>query len=1272
MNLQKRNKIILNSKIIWHISDIHIKEGQYDDILYAVDKLVDEIKKNDNISINHQIVIIAGDIFENKNKYSQFDLSCFHSILQKLNFINILIIPGNHDFTNSYNKSNYNEENVNLISAALKNSGYKNIYLFNDTGIYNIPGFESDFYVLSPIDEKDIMPIRDANKMKICILHEPIKGCRLYGSITIDNKARFDTNDFNCFDIIIAGDIHKHQIIGNKRNIVYSGSLIQKNKGEDLNHGCVKWTIDETNKTFNIDFIKFKINNAYLKVLAQDNNIIFPRDDLYNNVKYVEFKHDKCTSEKITDFIEQINKKYGKLNAIIDGDINNSIKNDSLKNTELISKDFNLKISDNELQLKLLEEELTDNKYKQEIIDIHKNFLKDHPENVRYKWKLNYLYWSNIFCYGEDNFIDFEKIEGINSIIGKNKTGKSSIIDILIFILYNKLLRGSKKTIMNFNSKTYKIICGFSVLNSHNIFDKYIIYRSGTTSGKTISHDIKLFKEKQIISSSDIHKTYDILENIIGTHDEITNINISTQNNISISSKKDEQQAEEFRKYFNLDKLETIEESVKKILSAKKSEKKALESNNIKPVVVDNLDLPAINNKILDLNEKIPQRELDLKEKRREKDEYMKKLENFKDINYNKKKYESDINDLDETLYTSYDLHEYEERKKVFLTNIILLKNNIDKNNTEIENLYKSYNQTIYSNKSFSQIELNNQDIISSNDLVSTEQLIEEVKKLKSNNLSNSEEIQVLYGKIGAPKLTEVDNKILEETSQNIEKKIKDLSNLLFERENEKKEIHFSIPINYKPKTGIPYEELKKVKYLSKDEPTTLLPVDSNFNPNFNDKLKFNESCDCCKNNRKTLMFDINQKNMEIFKKNKEIERKIDVNNDKIYYLNDEIKKLKLDIDKYKSAEIIISNKKIRNTISTLEKNTNDNNFQIKKINDKYHIISKINEYNKYKSEDDNNKNIMSKINNIKSENNKISEKILVYENITKFENNLYYLSKIKILDESINKYEKTIKSAYESLSNLKTDKIKLEKYEDTNKKITNYLKDIEIYKTYHDCINVKTGIPYKMLKNYATKIENNINNILNDITDFKVKLNFSSKSFKINILSDNHEIPISQGSGFQSFIIDLSMRLTLSFNHPYLPGFFIIDEGFGCMDQEHLNNTTDFMKNLQNQKILDWILVISHIEELHYISDNHIKISKESTGSKIVLGDSSIIDLSMFNISIPVETRISDIVLKDDHLFCNICNTKLKLGKNESENSTKKVKHVNTKKHIKNLNKQS
>ena len=80
------------------------------------------------------------------------------------------------------------------------------------------------------------------------------------------------------------------------------------------------------------------------------------------------------------------------------------------------------------------------------------------------RWRLRQLRWNNVYCYGSDNVIDFSILNNLVSLVGKNKTGKSAVLDILVYILFGEITRGSQNDLLN------KFIGG-AVLNIELLFD---------------------------------------------------------------------------------------------------------------------------------------------------------------------------------------------------------------------------------------------------------------------------------------------------------------------------------------------------------------------------------------------------------------------------------------------------------------------------------------------------------------------------------------------------------------------------------------------------------------------------------------------------------------------------------------------------------------------------------------------------------------------------------------------------------------------------------
>lgn len=121
---------------------------------------------------------------------------------------------------------------------------------------------------------------------------------------------------------------------------------------------------------------------------------------------------------------------------------------------------------------------------------------------------LKTLRWDNVFSYGSDNIIHFDK-DPITQLVGKNGHGKSSIALILEEVLFNKNSKGIKKA---------DILNRYSKAKSYSIdleFDKDgVPYQIKTTRGTT--QTVVLLRNGENISAHTATATFKLIEEIIG------------------------------------------------------------------------------------------------------------------------------------------------------------------------------------------------------------------------------------------------------------------------------------------------------------------------------------------------------------------------------------------------------------------------------------------------------------------------------------------------------------------------------------------------------------------------------------------------------------------------------------------------------------------------------------------------------------------------------------------------------------------------------------
>ncbi len=347
------------------------------------------------------------------------------------------------------------------------------------------------------------------------------------------------------------GDIHKHQVLQRRNKtwnqpiVVYASSLIQQNHGETLNgHGYVVWNVPK--KTF--EFVELDNDTGYVTfdIDPQDLNKFSVPDDLPKNLRLRIFSSVENT--KLKKIISVIKKKY----KIIDVSVNPSRTNPNISSSNIKMFDIG-DLTDINFQNSLIEEWVTSNypTVSDELINqcykINKkmNGLISHSDQSRnIHWKPLTFSYSNLFSYGEDNFIDFTNMSGTYGIFAPNASGKSSSMEALIFALFDKTPRAYRGDhIMNIRKKTFECELKFEVNGT-----TYVINRKGKKNKKgAVRVDVKFWKENDdgketILNGEDRFSTNANIRAIVGTYEDfiLTTLSGQTGNSLFIDKSNSE------------------------------------------------------------------------------------------------------------------------------------------------------------------------------------------------------------------------------------------------------------------------------------------------------------------------------------------------------------------------------------------------------------------------------------------------------------------------------------------------------------------------------------------------------------------------------------------------------------------------------------------------------------------------------------------------------------------------------------------------------------
>ena len=146
-----------------------------------------------------------------------------------------------------------------------------------------------------------------------------------------------------------------------------------------------------------------------------------------------------------------------------------------------------------------------------------------------------------------------------------------------------------------------------------------------------------------------------------------------------------------------------------------------------------------------------------------------------------------------------------------------------------------------------------------------------------------------------------------------------------------------------------------------------------------------------------------------------------------------------------------------------------------------------------------------------------------------------------------------------------------------------------------------KDGIPLQIIASQLPRINVEIAKVLAGVANFNVELIANEDDGDLEIFIDygDSKRPIELSSGMEKMISSLAIRTALiEVSAIPKPDLFIIDEGFGALDDTNLEACarllTSLKRNFRN------MLVISHVDSIKDIVDNVIEISHDGIDARV------------------------------------------------------------------------
>ena len=499
-----------------HIADTHIKNLKYHyEYKVVFDQLYQTLREQEVDYIVH-----CGDIAHTKTQISpEFVEMCSDFFRNLAEIAPTYIILGNHD---GNLKNSSRQDALTPIVDAL---GLPDLHLLKNSGETHLDD-KFCLNVLSVFDRANWIKPTDDSKINIALYHGSISNCKTDMNWTMRNGE--DTlSIFNDYDFAMLGDIHRRQFLDEHGRVWYAGSTVQQNHGETNDKGILIWNI-QSKDDWDIEPIVLKNPKPFftipltlkgrmpkkIEVPTGARLRLVSNNNLPLNVmrRAMDIAKHRFRPESIS-FLNRASGERGNVEEITDG-----LKTENLRDPKIQEELIDEYLKDYQVPAETLEKVYELNRSYNKIIEE----TEEVSRNVN--WKLKSFKFNNLFNYGEDNCINFDNLNGIIGIFGKNFSGKSSIIDAALYTMFNTTSKNERKN-LNVINQNKESCDGELTIEAH--------HKTFTITRKSEKYVKRLKGEETLEAKTDLNfEVYDPVT------DEITSLNGTTRNQTDANIRK--------------------------------------------------------------------------------------------------------------------------------------------------------------------------------------------------------------------------------------------------------------------------------------------------------------------------------------------------------------------------------------------------------------------------------------------------------------------------------------------------------------------------------------------------------------------------------------------------------------------------------------------------------------------------------------------------------------------------------------------------------------
>ncbi|GAB5372400.1 hypothetical protein AAMO2058_001662100 [Amorphochlora amoebiformis] len=1239
-----------------------------------------------------------------------------------------LIIPGNHDLNLK------NRETSDSLLSILHRVTLDNVMYLRDSGVYC---YRNLIFGISSVIDDEIVTIdhintalqnqtQTRNFKKIALFHGTVDGARTDLGFQLPGHTR--ASSFDGYDVALLGDVHKFQYLDKDKRVAYAGSLIQQNHGEsENNHGFLLWDLKNSSSHHvsvpnSYGFRTLHIDNAALREregrglglgLPEHTRVRFE----LANTSVSEFLSVLRTLQNETNILEYT-VRHSQSAPLIPLLAREILQEDSAADLKNLSENVGFSHDILEISQQIAvhqpatqqllvrehfkEKNITDSILLEGIMERFKGLQASAADSMSAasgefmstpkEWKLSSLSFSNMFCYGGENELNFDELSGVVGILGSNHIGKSAILDIVLFCLFDRCSRGLRTEIINRRHQTCRCQLDFRVGRTI-----YRIVRSGRRNAKTVKIDAEFYRfdpqsgSVTCLNGVDRFETNRKICEIVGTYEDFIGTNIVLQSSIAsfflnLTPGKRKQYLGEL---LRLNVFEPMHEESRDQLKSRKT------------------TLSDLRRQIQELTDAWPESKQEILTSTKNKLEH--EVERYReDIAEGRKKLEENLSQL---VPVPADLKEgygvLESSRDVVVGYLAEIEKDIEAQQMAKQQATETLERIAVTEDELAKaVEEERQFSLEQNEKLND---LRATIKSKYLNLKNTE--KSIASATLAHRKRELE-KVLESYTareEEVTKQIQGANETLSKIATDMEDLH-DLAANwtnrepaYVRERWLIANESRIHTEISHQQHMQRLLEDHTFDPN----------CPFCANNS----FLAHAKDAE--EKLMQLDSELRSSEDQIASFAKREKDQKLKIQKYwtlkkeesvgrdRLTSMLLHSQRLESDKSRIEMQLEqtasllETAIQSEKT-DRENVKVKA-EIQDLEAKFESTRNaVFSKLEDLRK---RQATGVILERKINTADMRLVQYAQARARKETeLIRLEAEILRRKDAVENLRKNKQIQALISSTRAQVLNWEQklanavqksnkiDVELMlfkekeKEKHPLLTEatsKTGVPSRLLERSIMALQEMANGILLSVADFQIAIENKKDGLEIFIRHDGRSgyvmpgedmetegegtfCSVGNGSGYERFIVGLAIQIALSWHsQKSRPDFIAIDEGFGCLDSDNLARVGTIFDFLRQQYRL--VLIITHIDKIKDDVDMTIEIAKESPNSDSLLTfgrtthpDSAALDFAMnTTIHLDDESTNEDTDARDNDSASSVLS--LRRSKSEAESSRKRIRGLDS-----------